>query len=805
MLHMRVFFIGVIAFAVSACFIAAGAQGGQAIDLSQAIIVAAGPEHVKPKTIEMLREEIAARTGIWLATSSKSLDPQTPTIVLGTAAHSPGGVPAPPAGLAVPVDAEGYAIWVDTSSEPAPALYLIGREGRGTLFAVGRLLRLLTMRTGELTLPADTRLADAPAYEFRGHQLGYRNTANSYDLWNLDQYEQYIRDTVIFGSNAVELIQEGDEYRRDGVLMAMSQWSMNLRLSELLDEYGLDVWMWYPLLAVVTDPDVYQSELDVRERFFDDIPRIDYVMIPGGDPGVNHPKDLMPWAADMAKLLHARFPKAGIYISNQKFHAEEREVFYGYIRDKRPRWLEGVAYGPGSEDTLKQQRETVPAQYKIRRYPDITHNVRCQYPVPGWDGRHAQTLGREGINPRPTQMQTAHNAWDEYANGFVSYSDGAHDDLNKIVWSALAWNPNADLHDILVDYGRMFFGEDLGEEVAKGLIMLENNMKGFLIENEGVDEALAQWRRIGGLGGESVQNSWRYQMYLFRALFDVYIRERLIVEMEYERQAYAALARAPEVGISQAVADAREALAQPDTNLVHYDLRVEIEDLGVTLLQSMGLQLSRDIPYLARNPERGALLDKVDRAMNDRPWLEYQFGQLGSLETEEEQLARIHFLCNWEDPGPGGFYDDLGNTAKQPHLVRQTTFEEDPGFILGPQESHYRSMDNSTAKPDETLKFTWLDQCETVYFNPLLMRYTDLDPNAEYKIRVTYFGRYSSPVRLVADEQYEIHPRHDYVRPPWPTEYDIPKAATQDGDLDLTWHMVEGRGIQVAEVWLMKK
>lgn len=781
------------------------AQSDEPIDLSQAIIVADPSGPVKAKTVEMLQEEIAERTGLWLAVSDEPLDARTPTIVLGTAQDRPGPAPKLPASLTMPENPEGYAIWVESPKETGPAVYVIGREGRGTLFAVGRLLRLFTMRENQLTLPSNTQLADAPAYEFRGHQLGYRNTANSYDLWNLEEYEQYIRDLVIFGANAVELIQEGDEFERDSPLMEMSQWSMNVRLSKLLDSYDLDIWMWYPLLKVVTDKDVYDSELEIRNHFFEAMPRIDYIMIPGGDPGVNHPKDLMPWSADFARILHARFPNAGLYISNQKFNAEERDVFYGYIRNKRPRWLEGVAYGPGSEDTLKMQRELLPECYKIRRYPDITHNIRCQYPVPGWDGRHAQTLGREGINPRPTQMQTAHNAWDEYANGFVSYSDGAHDDLNKAVWSALAWNPDANLHDVLVDYGRVFFGEDLGEEIATGLFMLENNMKGFLAENDGINDTLEQWQYIGKLGGASIQENWRYQMYLFRAMFDAYIRERLIVETEYERQAYAALARAPEVGIAQAIEEARAALAQPDMNPIRRDLRVDIEALGIKLLQSMGLQLSRNIPYLARNSERGALLDKVDRPMNDRLWLEYQFAQIGAMETDVEKLERIAFLCNWEDPGPGGYYDDLGNTAKQSHLIRQTTFEEDPGFILGPQESHYRSLDNGTMKVDETLRFSWLDQCETVYFNPLLMRYTNLDPNAEYTIRITYFGRYKSPMRLVADDEYEIHPSHPFVTPPWPEEFDIPKAATQDGELDLAWHLAEGRGCQVSEVWLIKK
>ncbi|MCC6490412.1 MAG: hypothetical protein IT364_23205 [Candidatus Hydrogenedentes bacterium] len=775
------------------------------IDLSCATIVADAHNTVKPKTVAMLQEEIASRTGLWLAVSDIPLDSRTPTIILGVKGDVPGGKATPPEGLAIPGKPEGFAIWTDTSNMEAPKVYLMGNDARGTLFAVGRLLRLLTMRQGELTLSSATRIATAPTYEFRGHQMGYRNTANTYDLWNIRQYEQYIRDMVIFGTNSVELIQEGDPYVRDTRLLAMSQWSMNLRIAKLLDDYGLDVWLWYSLLSVVKDPKVYQAELDLREEFIQEMPRIDGIMIPGGDPGVNHPDDLMPWSGDFAKLLHKRFPNAGLYISNQKFGVEERDAFYGYINDKQPKWLAGVAYGPGSEDTVKVQRERTPSQYKIRRYPDITHNIRCQYPVPGWDGKHAQSLDREGVNPRPAHSQLVHNAWDEYANGFVSYSDGAHDDMNKMVWSSLAWDPNAGLDQILVDYGRVFFGEDLGPEVAKGLTMLEDNMKGFLLTNEGIDAALVQWRKIGRLGGPELENNWRYQMYLFRALFDAYIRARLIAETEYEREAYLALSRAGDAGVKQAIEDSRAALARADNKRIRPELRAEIEELGVKLFKLIGFQLSLDEPYLARNPERGALLDKVDIPLNDRLWLERQFEEVLAMTSQDEQLARLNLLVNWENPGPGGFYDDLGNTAKQPHLVRQTRYEEDPGFIYGPQESHFRSMDNKTKQLDNTLRYSWLDQCETVYYQPLLMHYSDLDPSAQYKVRVTYFGRYGNPMRLVADEKYEVHGANEAVRPPWPEEFDVPREATQDGQLDLAWHLVEGRGCQVAEVWLIKK
>ena len=54
--------------------------------------------------------------------------------------------------------------------------------------------------------PRASSLTPARTYPLRGHQLGYRPKTNSYDGWDLPQWERYIRDLAIFGTNAVELI-----------------------------------------------------------------------------------------------------------------------------------------------------------------------------------------------------------------------------------------------------------------------------------------------------------------------------------------------------------------------------------------------------------------------------------------------------------------------------------------------------------------------------------------------------------------------------------------------------------------------
>ena len=766
------------------------------LDLSNTVLVAPVDGPVG-KAADFLSDAVYARTGLrWYI--REYFDGAT-RVILCTADTMPEDVRVPQ-DVQIPLQEDAFALWVNGSD-----VVLVGRDNRGALLAAGRLLHLMTMRDGEASLPQDTSLATAPKYPMRVHQLGYRNTATSCDLWDLDAYERYIRDLTLFGCNGIELIQELPPEEKDSPLMAQSQWDMNMRLAALLDAYDLDVFIWYPVPILGEDRATYDTELGYRERFFAEIPRLDHLFVPGGDPGDNHPKVLMPALQGMAAMLHRQFPEAQVFVSNQKMSKERNEWFFNYIREQQPDWLAGYVYGPGTKHSIMEARSWLPQQYAIRRYPDITHNVRCEFPVPAWDERMAQTLGREGINPRPGHNARTHNAYDKYAVGFGSYSDGINDDLNKMIWSALAWDPEADVHQIVVDYGRVFFGEDIGQDVAEALWMLQKNMTGDFLKNETVPKTLAKWREISERAGPDIRKNWRYQMYLMRAVFDQFTRERYIGEMAYEHEAYAALAKASQTGAASAIADAKKALAQADTNDVAPELREELFVLAHDLFNGIGYQFSVKPPYFTRNPERGALLDALDVPMNDRPWLENQFDQILAMDSAAEQQEHIDTLVNWEDPGPGGFYDDLGNPDKQPHLVPLSSYEQNPSRIERATEGHYRWLDNGTVEVDKNFRYSMLNYSQTLHGAPLIVRYTGLDKNAQYKIRVIEFGRFRALIDLTADDLYPIHGPLRPEEPLWPKEYDIPEEATADGELDLTWGLVEGRGTQVAELWLVKK
>jgi len=772
---------------------AAAAAPGE-VDWSKAQLYVPEGNALLAKAGEMLQQELEKRSGVQIALAGAP--GASPAIVLGTAATLPASF-ALPGGVQVPDKAEGYAVHCDGAT-----LYLVGHDERGALYAVGHLIRTAELGKGSITLPESLSVSSAPVYSMRGHQIGYRDTANSYDAWTVEVYEQYVRDCIIFGANAIEVIPSLDEDKESNQIMPLPQEQMNRKVSAMLDSYGIDVWLFLALGENVKNPDEYKQALEARDALFAAYPRIDHVMVPGGDPGDTEPQDLMPWLAEMTGVLHKHFPKAGLWVSNQGFTVEQNEVFFKYLQDNQPEWLTGVIFGPWTQISLKEERERTPSRYAIRRYPDITHNVRCQYPVPDWDRAFAQLIGRECSNPRPIGTAHIHNLFAPLAQGFVSYSDGCHDDLNKMIWTSLAWNPEADVKGIVREYARAFFGEAYADDVAEGLYMLEANWVGPVLDNAGIDATLAHWQALEQRGGADLSGNWRFQLYLLRALCDGYIRARLAAETAQEQEIYTALEGIRGTGVGEAAAALHTKLSQTPPPQVRPELRKRIEEVSMAMHESIGMQLSVLPPYFALNPERGAILDGIDLPLSNRLWLMKQIATLPALASDDERNAVIDRLLTWENPKPGALYDDLGCAWKQPHLVKQTTWEEDPGFVNGPQCEHARGQDNRTREYTDD-RLSWLDQAQTLFVTPLKMHYEGLDPAKAYTLRVTYAGRFRPTMRLVADGGHEVHGPMAQPNPIWPVDFVLPKELTADGVLDLEWQRVEGRGCQVAEAWLI--
>ena len=747
-----------------------------------------GPER---KAVALLIDSVRERTRIAWTVAAANPGAGKPVVTVQQA----------PPGAALP--AEGYRLRTFDNGG-APGVEITGNDERGVLFGVGGLLRALEMRRDSVTLPGALDIQTAPKYALRGHQLGYRPKTNSYDGWNVSQWESYIRDLAVFGANAIELIPPRSDDAADSPHFPLPPMQMMIEMSRLAEEYGLQCWIWYPAM----DPD-YANPATVaaaiREwgEVFRQLPRIDAVFVPGGDPGHTEPRHLMALLEQQTANLRKYHPKAAMWVSPQGFNAGWMEQFFGLL-DQQPPWLAGVVFGPQVRVNLPELRQRVPKRYPIRFYPDITHSINAEFTVNDWDVAYAQTEEREGINPRPLDEAQVFRVLQPFADaGFLTYSEGCNDDVNKAVWSALGWNPEANVTDVVRDYAKYFIGPDMADSFAQGLLALERNWRGPLLTNSAVDTTLAQFQELERKASPQQKLTWRFQQALYRANYDAYLWARLTDESARERRAMELLATARTGSPLQALAAAETALTVDPTARAGGALRARVFELAEALFQSVHMQLS--VPrYAAIDTGRGANLDLIDRPITNADWLLKRFSEIRALGDDATRRVAINEILNWTNPGPGGFYDDLGDPANRPHLQPGVGFENDPAFFKSARTGF-------ASRRNTPWRISWHRHAEALYGNSIRLQYWGLDPTARYKIRFVQAGDSTArATRLVAWGKYQIHPMRKKDLDVRPVEFDVPAEATANGSLFLEWQANpeesgNGRSVQLSEVWLIRK
>ncbi len=421
-----------------------------------------------------------------------------------------------------------------------------------------------------------------------------------------------------------------------------------------------------------------------------------------------------------------------------------------------------------------------------------------------WDPSFALTQGREPITIRPQHHTiTVFNTmspWAEY--GFGSYSDGVVDDVHKIVWSMLGWNPTErwtqDISGMLVEYAQWFIGsgatpnkdgtgwldslEGGVQSYADALIGLENQWIGDITEHASAIEATRYYfdtllfgNDVAGIPYSSsprglvpvrarAQN-WRLLMHTYRAVSDAYMAGRTVYESQFEsQQILNQLAELlPRVGPELALQQVNETihsgfLAQRLPEPLSY-LRSRLSELAAALYSSEIHWKSSVGLYGASGSDRGGMQDTIDVSLSGIPYLSMAVDRLLTLveANSTAQWTGVRQLIQWTrpcDPPLGTakytWYDDLGNVRNQPHLI-----DHDPLWDqqTDPQDQDptlfNHSISSSTGNvltPAWTLPWTWQTYAESLYDAPVTVRYTNLpitDTEAlvyEYELRAVPWG-----------------------------------------------------------------
>jgi hypothetical protein len=705
---------------------------------------------------------------------------------------------------------ESFALLTDPNG---PTSYIVGKDDRGLLFGVGRWLRKMEWEKGKLEIPANLQIKSAPFYPIRGHQLGYRPKTNAYDAFTVERFEQYIRELALFGANSIEIVPPRTDDDFSSRHMELPAIEMIAEQSRIADELDMDVWIWYPNMGSdYNHPDSVKAELEERHQVFAALPRLDHLFVPGGDPGELNPDALFNWLDQSAAVLHQYHPDAKIWVSPQVFRPTQAwfDRFFYHINQDYD-WMGGVVFGPWVKIPLPEIRKLVKSNLPIRRYPDITHSLSSQYPVPNWDLSLAMTLGRECINPRPRDQKAIHNALAPFANGSLSYSEGTNDDVNKFIWTDQDWDPETPVIETLRDYARFFMGSKWTEGVAQGLLAQEENWRGPLLTNTQVPQTLMQWQEMESKAGPGLMGNFRFQMGLIRAYFDAYVQSKLVLQTSAEWRAKALLRKAFLDRNTGLIRDALGILESAVHAPVDENWKKRCLELAEALYQSIGAQLTISPHGAAAG--RGNFIDNLDAVLNDAPWLMDQLKALLLLTDAKDQWNNLDLLLQRNNPGPGGFYDNFGEPGSWKRVVVGKSREEDPGSLAGPRiafgvglaGTEWVHEVRAVGFEGRATPRSWMMQANTLYDTPLKIKYENLDPHQVYTLNVAYTGRFRSRMKLVVDGNRQVH---DFIQTGLQPIYsfELPKQAHQNGELTLTWTCGEGeRGPQVAEIWLIPK
>lgn len=757
----------------------------QETDLGGASIVVCGGDAVVRKAADVLSDEVARHTRLRLLTAAEEDKAPGVSILLGIERELKDSYPSLAAALDA-VDAtgdEGYKLLVTGGR-----VVVAGHDRRGVMYGVGALLRRASMSAGRIVLAPFAPVSSTPAFAVRGHEIQSSPRAkNPTERWAVDNFEQLVRELVLYGMNAVETLR-----------------SIPVEYSDVIHSYGIDHWIvTYQNGPDFESPEGEAAELRMRENIFKRLRQIDHWFIKSGDPGDLSLDRFFIFAAKEAALLRKYHPEAKVWLGPQHFKDAPQSYFEEFCRRTNAAgWVDGVVFGPWCRMPFAELREKIRADIPIRNFPDITHIYSCQYPVRSLDLPLAMTLGRICINPTPAAQKEIHNRYAALGVGSLTYSEGTNDDMNKFLWLMQDWNPELSAGECVADYARYFIGEDLAEACVQGLFALERNMAGPLEKNDSVLATLALWQDIERRAGDRAERNPRLAMPLLRAYYDAYVYTRWCSELDIERRAYASLAGAAKRGAQRTINDTRAILAETRRSPAP-ELRRRIRELYDAVY--------RDEPRWTMEYQHCPLLDQIDIPLADSEWIEYSLARIEKLPTNRERLAAIDSLVHRTDPGEGGFHYDLGDFATEHVTGIDASYADDPSHLATPhcglgvkmKKGFVMTHDGFDGHP---VPRGWLRQAGIYYDRPLTLSFEGFDPAATYRVRMVYTGeanKFNCHVRCDA-EGHALHPSMrlsgDVV-----VEYDLPHEVTSDGRVTLRWQSDEGeRGCHVAEIFFIK-
>jgi len=786
------------------------------------IVIDPGDDGVEQRVAEVVRDRILRRSQVTVDIAQESAADSTLRIALGRRGVGVGRskelverhrVTLPGKARVAP---EGYAVKL-VKSDGGPLLIAEGADARGVLYAAGEVLRRFEYGPDWVSLdPVD--MTAAPAYRFRGssaNQGGTMREKTGARAWTSDEARNYMLDFALSGANTLYAWGADFDFVKQFDLMTVGGCRPNQFRGEIPPEWnagGLEFWEGTDWVCPSV-PEARAALMEQWDKEFAETQDHDIMRMYAGDPGGCRCPRCEPWGKTFIELCEEvgeiwlkYHPDSEIQIANQDLSNEGDQAIFDYLNAEPRLWLEGIAYGPGSNALSSYFRDelrddlfeypgsgpvncylneilnNIPKYQRITHYSDITHWISAQYMVENPEPHLMKIYGRRTFHTRPEAFYRVFQAIMPFSDGDIIYSEGYHDEFHQYMWNRLLWNSNRSLDDVLDEYCVYHFGSDAAPEMREAMLELERSLETPLAENEGVDRFYLLVKEAGWkIPPHRMADNYRWRLYMQKAALDKYFQLKLRGELDRQTAIESLVRKDAEGALAKVQGLLAESIETPEMAA----LREEAGRLGDESDRIMGV---RNVGYLS-----------FDVAFTSLAWTQRQV-EAAAKAPEPERAALLKRAVLYEDPGPGGFYDDAGAPGRQPHLVEGDSYDAS------------RRMDPENRPSQNTIAYSLGDSGGVVF------RYDGLDPAAAYKIRlIMVLPRFWQDTgqappdapqmqNILADGAYIAKDVTIPLSSAQQFEYDVPQSATHDGTLELTIERGTGsRGVTVSEVWLEKK
>jgi len=768
-----------------------------------------------------------------------------------------------------------------TQLEPGPEGFLLrkfdnqnviiaaGIDERGCLYAVGELLRQSTIRNGVFKFPDNLEVRTAPAFEIRGTQVQQSNIARELGKarpWGDKELHRVILDYALAGANIFSTgYGPTYDFLKSYGLMTQGEFGPNTAGTAVPKEWEAKESIGRTGYVCLSVPEAKEHMLKLCEDYFRDRPAFDLVKFWGGDGGGCECDRCKPYGLTfiktvekMGEIVHKYHPETRLYFTNQKFDNNDDNAIFSYLQEKPRDWLWAWGYGPGSDATSWQpgHRQThrmdlfrypgygpyslypkeilhqLPPQQKLLYYNEITHWKYAQhafiqmYPRPDRDGNQPPHWSHEIYERRPDQFLTmvynrlsfyacpqnyyrVFNDLMPYGVGDITHSSGHHDHFNQWMWARLLWAPRTSLEAVINDYCNTWFGPEAAPVMAKALLILEQNIEEKqdtpLPEKTGIKRYYDLVKQAGKLiPKEIMDQDWCWRMYMQKGVLDRYTQ----LNVEQQMQLQSRIGKLISDGIKSG--DSKKAILEA---LNWFDLKETNEMIA---LREEATELGEESNKLFG--ERNDGLYNLKHDFIGLGWLQRQLERAKSADTRKRDEL-LSMIVDYENPGEGGFYDNLGTYNIAPHVVAGYPYDHGQPYV-----SEMLSEGNRPSQ--RSMHYTQNED------QGLTLHYSNLDKNASYKIRFTFVrpwyqkqyamrmnqksqSIYANNILIAKDVELPLRMSDFFT-------FDIPAQATADGELTIRleraadvahgdrvsieqWRNAGGWGTLASEVWLIKK